>query len=188
MSSVLEHETGAGTPVELYCALFPIYRWIVLLQPRIAKDERVFPEVGDFGVKFLPMSETINCDVYGVGYVSCRVAGSVHVKNTYGICEGFQRETQSFSDSLVDEGGVSSTVQQCGDDLELAGLGGDSNVHEEFPILVDSMGIDGFRDLVSDRGEQNLFLGFVDGMKHRVSAPAALQSSRRRRLCGTRPS
>ena len=35
-SSVLKHETGTGTPVELYCALFPVYRWIVLLQPCVA--------------------------------------------------------------------------------------------------------------------------------------------------------
>ena len=69
--------------------------------------------------------------------------------------------------------------------MELVGLGGDSNVHEEFSVLVDSAGIDGFRDLISDRRKQNLFLGFVDGMKHRVSAPAALWSSRRCHLRGT---
>ena len=55
-------------------------------------------------------------------------------------------------------------------------LGGDSNVHEKFPVLVDSSGIDVFRDLVSNRREQNLFLGFIDGMKHRVSTPAVLRS------------
>ena len=31
LSLVLEHMTGAGTLVELYCALLPIYCWIMLL-------------------------------------------------------------------------------------------------------------------------------------------------------------
>ena len=35
-SSVLEHKTGTGASVELYQALFPVYRWIVLLQPCVA--------------------------------------------------------------------------------------------------------------------------------------------------------
>ena len=82
----------------------------MLLQPRIAQDKRVFPEVGNFGVKFLSMSEKVDCDVDGMGYVSCRVVGSVHIKDAYGVCKGFQHESQPFCDGFVDEGGVSSAV------------------------------------------------------------------------------
>ena len=71
LSLVLEHETGVGTPVELYCALLPVYRWIVLLQPRVAQDKRVLPEVGNFSTKFLPMSEKVDCNIDGMGYVPC---------------------------------------------------------------------------------------------------------------------
>ena len=35
-SSILEHMTGTGAPVELYCALLPVYCRIMLPQPRIA--------------------------------------------------------------------------------------------------------------------------------------------------------
>ena len=55
--------------------------------------------------------------------------------------------------------------------------GNDSYVQEEFLVLIDVLSIDVFRDLVGDRGKQDLSLGFVDGIKHRVRAPAVLQSS-----------
>ena len=82
----------------------------MFLQPHVAKDEGVLSEVGDFSVKFLPMSEKVDSDVDGMSYVSCRVAGAVYVKDAYGIGEGFQRETQPVSDGFVNEGGVSSAV------------------------------------------------------------------------------
>ena len=31
LGSFLEHMTGTGALVELYCALFPVYHWVVLL-------------------------------------------------------------------------------------------------------------------------------------------------------------
>ena len=184
-SSVLEHVAGTGAPVELYHAFFPVNRWIMLPQPHIAQNERVFPKVSDFGMKFLSMPKKVNRYINGMCYVSCQVAGAVHVKDAYRIGEGFQRESQPFCDRFVNEGGVSSTVQQCWDDLELLRLGGDSNIQKKLLALIDSLGIDVFRDSVSDRGKQNLFLGFVDEMKHRVRAPAALWSSQRCCLLGT---
>ena len=36
LSLVLEHQTGMGAVVELYQALYPVYQWIVLLQPHVA--------------------------------------------------------------------------------------------------------------------------------------------------------
>ena len=89
LGTILEHETGAGTPKELYRALLPIYRWIVLLQSHVAQDERVPPEVGNFSTKFLPVSEEVDCEVDGMCYISCRVVGAVHVKDTNRVCEGF---------------------------------------------------------------------------------------------------
>ena len=187
LSLFLKHMTGARTPVELYHALLPVYHLVMLLQPRVAQDKRVFPEVGNFGAKFLPMSKKVDHDVNSICNVSCQVAGAVHIKDVYGVCKGFQHESHLFGNCFVNEGGVSSTVWQCGSDLELLRLGGDSNIDEELSVLVDSSSIDFFRDLVSDGGEHNLFLGFVDRMKHRVRAPAVLWSSQRCRLLGTRP-
>ena len=66
---------------------------------------------------------------------------------------------------------------------------GNSNIDEEFAVLMNPAGIDGFRDLVSDGRERNgiLFWGFVDRMKHSVRATAALRTSRRCRLLGPKP-
>ena len=110
LSLVLEHMTGAGTPVELYRALLPVYCRVMLLQPSVAQDEGVLPEVGNFSVKFLPMTEEVNCDVNGMGYVSCRVVGSIHIKDVYGICKSLQWESHLFGNRFVDEGGIGSTV------------------------------------------------------------------------------
>ena len=56
------------------------------------------------------MPEKVDCDVNGMGYVSCQIAGAVHIKDMYGVCKGFQCESQPFCDRFVNEGGVSSAV------------------------------------------------------------------------------
>ena len=82
----------------------------MLLQPRVAQDKRAFPEVGNFGTKFFPMSKQVDCDVDSMCNISCQVAGAIHVKDAYRVCKGFQRESHPFSDRSVNEGGVGSAV------------------------------------------------------------------------------
>ena len=71
LSPVLEHMTGARTLVELYCALLLVYHRVMLLQPHVVQDKGVLPKVGNFGAKFLPMTEKVDCDVNSVGHISC---------------------------------------------------------------------------------------------------------------------
>ena len=120
--------------------------------------------------------------------VPCRVAGTVYVKDANGSIEGGERETQPFSNRDVDEGGVSTAVEQCRDGLiVLRAPRGYSYVKDEFAALVDSSSKNLFRDLVSNRRKQNLFLFFDDGMKHSVRAAATLRTSQSRCLLGPKP-
>ena len=126
------------------------------------------------------MTKVLHGDGHGMHDITCQVAGPVNVEDMNGGSECFQQETQPFSDRGVNEGGVSSAVQQCGDDVEiLSALHSNSYVDEEFAVLVDSAGIDVFRDLVGNRRRNQFFffVDFVDGMKHRVRASAVLQAS-----------
>ena len=126
------------------------------------------------------MTEVLHGNHGGMHNITHQVVGSVNVKDANGGCKCLQQESQPFSDQGVDEGGVSSAIQQCGDDMEILSFPhGNSYVNEEFMVLVDSVGIDVFRDLISD-GKRNrffFFMGFVDRMKHRVRASAALWTS-----------
>ena len=125
------------------------------------------------------MTEVFHCDGSGMHDVSCRVVGSVDVEDVDGGCKCLQWESQPFSDQGVDEGGIGSTIQKCGDFLKILSLlQSNTYVNEELTVLVDSAGIDVFRDLIGNRnGNRFFFMGFVDGMKHRVRASAMLWTS-----------
>ena len=98
------------------------------------------------------MTTVLHGDGCGMCDITCQVAGSVNVKDTDGGCKCLKQETQLFSDRGVNEGGGSSAIQQCRDRVViLSALHSNSYVNEEFTVLVDSVGIDLFRDLVSDR-------------------------------------
>ena len=43
--------------------------------------------------------------------VPCRVAGTVNVEDMNGVVKRGKRETQSFSNSDVDEGGVRAAIE-----------------------------------------------------------------------------
>ena len=115
--------------------------------------------------------------------------GAIDIKDAGRGCECLKWETQSFSDQDIDEGGISSAIQQCRDSVVvLSAPHGNSYINEELAVLVDSAGIDMFSDLVSDRKRaQFFFVVFVDGMKHSIRAAAALWASRRRCLLSPKP-
>ena len=108
----------------------------------------------------------LHSDGHGMCDITRRVAGTVDVKDADRGRECLKWETQSFSDQGVDEGDISSTIQQCGDSVVvLSVLNSNSHINEELAVLVDSVGINVFRDLVSDRkGTRFFFVVFVDGI------------------------
>ena len=114
------------------------------------------------------MTVVLHSDGCGMCDIACQVAGTVDVKDADRGCECLKWETQLFSDQGVDEGGISSAIQQCGDSVVVLSVpNGNSNINEELTVLVDSVGINVFRDLVSDRkGIRFFFVVFVDRMKH----------------------
>ena len=127
------------------------------------------------------MTKVLHGDGHGVSDVTCRVAGSINIEDADRVSECLKWETQPFCDQSVNEGGVSSAIQQHGNGvIVLSASYGNSYINEEFALLVDPAGIDGFRDLVSNRRKNNrrfLVMGFVDGMKHSIRATAVLWTS-----------
>jgi len=111
-------------PIYLHFSGLPIDLQIMVLEPDVAEDHALLPEVRDseehpFGVGLI-MEDYI----YHFGDLSCFVRGAIHVKYRYGTRDALGTNTSCMDKIFVYEVADGSGVQKRFDGMHLAGVSG----------------------------------------------------------------
>jgi len=116
--------TSRGAPIHLHFPSLPIDLRIVVLEPGVAKDHALLPEVRDgkerpFGVGLITEDY-----IHYFRDLSCFIRGAVHVEHRYGTRDALDTNTFHTDKILVYEVAGGSGVQKCFDRMHLAGVSG----------------------------------------------------------------
>jgi len=116
--------TSRGAPIHLHFSGLPIDLQIIVLEPGVAKDHALLPEVRDGKERPFGMGLIMEDYIHYFGDLSCFVRGAVHVEHRYGTRDALGTNTFRTDKILVYEVAGGSGVQKRFDGMHLAGVGG----------------------------------------------------------------
>jgi len=111
-------------PVHLYFSSLPIDLQIMVLEPGVAKDHTLFPEVRDDKERLFRVGLIMEDYIYHFGDLSCFVRGAIHVEHQYGMRDVLGANTLRTDEIFVYEVAHSSRVQKHLDGMHLASVSG----------------------------------------------------------------
>jgi len=111
-------------PIYLHFSGLPIDLQIMVLEPGVAKDHALLPEIRDskecpFGVGLI-MEDYI----HHFRNLSCFIRGAIHIEHRYGARDALGTNTLHMDKILVYEVASGSRVQKCFDGIHFTGVGG----------------------------------------------------------------
>jgi len=113
-----------GVPVYLHFSGLPIDLWIIVLEPGVAEDHALPPEVGDGKEHPLRVGLIIENYVYHFGDLPCFIRGAVHIEHQYGARDVLDANTLCTDKVFVYEVARSPRVQKRLDRMYLASVSG----------------------------------------------------------------
>jgi len=96
----------------------------MVLEPGVAEDHALLPEVGDGEEHPLRVSLITENYIYHFGDLPCFVRGAVHIKHRYGVRDVLGANTLRTDKVFVYEVACSSRVQKYLDRMHLASVSG----------------------------------------------------------------
>ena len=116
--------TSRGAPIHLHFSGLPIDLWIMVLEPCVAEDHALLPEVRDGKERPFGVGLIMEDYIHHFGDLSCFIRGAVHVEHRYGTRDAPGTNTFCTDKILVYEVAGGSRVQKRFDGMHLAGVGG----------------------------------------------------------------
>jgi len=116
--------TLKGALVHLHFSGLLIDLWIMVLQPDIAEDHALLPEVGDGEERPLRVGLIIENYIYHFRDLPCFIRGAVYIEHWYGVRDIPGANTLCTNKVLIYEVACSSRVQKHLDGMHLTSVSG----------------------------------------------------------------
>jgi len=113
-----------GALVHLYFSGLPIDLWIMVLEPGVAKNYALLPEIRDGEERSFGVGLITEDYIHHFGDLSCFVRGAVYVEHQYGVRDAPSTNTLHTDKIFVYEVACGSRVQKHFDGMYLADIGG----------------------------------------------------------------
>jgi len=116
--------TLRGVSVYLHFSSLPIDLQIMVLEPDVAEDHALLPEVRDGKEHPFRVGLITEDYIHHFGDLSCFVRGAIHVKHWYGARDVLGANTLHTDKVFIYKVACSSKVQKCLDRMHLASVSG----------------------------------------------------------------
>jgi len=132
-----------GALVHLHFSGLPIDLWIMVLEPGVAKDHALLPEVRDGEERPLRVGLIMENYIYHFGDLPCFVRRAIHVEHRYGVRDVLGANTLHINKVFVYEVACSSRVQKHLDRMHLTSISGTDLDRKDDKRSADVKGIGG---------------------------------------------
>jgi len=114
--------TSRGAPIHLYFPGLPIDLWIMVLEPGVAEDHALLPEVRDGKERPFRVGLIMEDYIHHFGDLSCFVRGTIHVEHWYGARDVPDANTLHTDKIFIYEIACGSRVQKRFDRMYFASV------------------------------------------------------------------